>query len=105
MFGWNKLIVFFVTDGNAILALLKCKECDQIILHKLRGNRTTDQLWELRGTKSEILFNLDNTELVATALRLNWKDILCATLINAYINLIGFNLSHIRNSCPKMILK
>ncbi len=101
----NKPVMLFSIDCHAIFVFFKCKKSDKVISHELSRYWAAYQLWEFRGAQRKILFNLDYANLIIAAFRLNRKYVLCAPLIDTYVDFICFNLPHVWNGCPKMILK
>ena len=96
--------MFFITDRNSIFSCFKGKQRNKIIFHKLRRDRTTDQGGKFSGTQGEVLFDLNDSKLIGATLRLYWKNILRAMLIQTNINFISLDLSHIGHGCSQVIL-
>ncbi len=97
--------MLFRSAHNAVLIQLEVKERDQVISHKLGGNRTTDKRGEFRRTERKVLLNLHDAESVTSPLRLNRESIVRPASINAYVYFIRFDLSQRRYGCPKVILQ
>jgi len=95
----------FCSDGDPGRYALEFKESDQIVGYELGCDRTTDHGGKLRGTHSDILLDLDDTHMVASALCLNRNDLVSAAAVYANVDLVGFDLSEPSHGCTQVTLK
>src|SRR5215210_2117871 len=92
-------------NPDTLFSLLKLKQSDQCIIHKLSGNWSANQFGKFGSTNSKILFNLNDTYFVCSTFSLNRQNIVSASPVNANIDFISFHLPNIRHGCSQMVLQ
>ena len=97
--------MFLGTDPNALGSLFELEENNDSVGNKLRSDGPANKVGKLMLTSTQILFNLDDAHSVGPALGLNWEYIMRPLLVQSDINLIDFNLSHVRDGGAKMVLE
>lgn len=92
-------------DANFIFLQCKLKKCNHVIAHELRCDCAASHTRELFFYKTNILRNLDDTNLIFSTLGLYWNDVVTASLVNPDIKLIYFNLPNTLYGCAQMVLE
>ena len=91
--------------GDITRLLIKLKERDDRILHKLCADGPTNEIRKLVPTQPYVLPNLHETELVLFALRLHGQNIMSPSSVDTHVDLVRFHLADVRNSRSEMALK
>jgi len=69
------------------------EKSDFVVVHKLGGHCTADQLGKFFGTAGDVLLSLNYAVLVAPSFCLNGYNKLPAEFIDANVDFIDFNLA------------
>lgn len=83
----EQAIVLFLSHSHAAFCHDKLEQCDQIRVHKLSADWTTNKRRELLLVHGQVLFNLNDVKLVIAALNLNRKDVVSPFVIDTDVEL------------------
>ena len=89
---------------DLITVLLEGEQSNKVSSHELQSYRLADQRWELLGAHSEILLDLDTSQLFLTAFGLHRNDIVRTSFVQPDIYLICFYLTETANSRTQVVL-
>lgn len=85
-------VVLLFDDPDHTFLKCQLEHGNQIGSNELRRDGSTVKIWELLLTACYILLCLHNGELIRTALRLDWQNILSAPFVDTNVNFVDFNL-------------
>ncbi len=102
---WHQAVLSLGRNGDTIFALLEVKERNEIGANELCSNRAADERREFRGAERKVLLNLHDAQFIIPTFCLNRKDVLCASPVNADIDLVRFDLTDARNRRTQMALE
>jgi len=89
----DEAVVLLCRDEDTLLPLFQFEEGNEIILHELGSDRSTNQGRELGGADCDILFDLDNIDRIISALCLNREYVVRTSLVESNVYLVCFHLS------------
>src|SRR5712691_4625300 len=70
-----------------------------------RRNVRVSRKVQFSNTKAKILLDLDDTQAILATFRLNRKNVVSASTVHAYVNLIALNLANAGNRGSKVVLQ